>query len=231
MGRAATHPALHEQGEPPNGATPDHHIKREFPMRDVATALAAVLVAFMFIGCASAPERREKAFTATAPEFADRANSCRQYGRTTMVRGGECAVDLEGEIVHISGNVDVTPGRTEAYRDRLLALPAGIPCLRLQIKDASPFTVKPYGKMICGGLDGVDPATLDDILDILQDDTNTNAEAFGSVQEQLGPVDATLLMDGHFHIGSKAACHTYTWQSTGQTGGAYLADGNPLVCR
>ena len=110
---------------------------------DVAIVLI-VLASFMFIGCASHPipeTTREVVRTAAAPEVAAPVASCRPSGRTTMVRGaGNCPVAWNGQTVRVSGNVDVTPGTTER----------GVPCLRLQIKDTSPVTVKPYGKMSCG---------------------------------------------------------------------------------
>lgn len=83
--------------------------------------LCALALLAMLAGCASnaTPEPvRETARTAATPEV----NPCRQSGRTTMVRG-ECTVDWEGEIVRVSGDCDVTPGRTQEDR----------PCLRLSI--------------------------------------------------------------------------------------------------
>lgn len=91
-------------------------------MRNTATALAAILVAFMFTGCTSEPERRETARTAATPEVA--VNSCRQSGRTTMVRG-DCLVDWDGQTVRVSGTCDVTPGMSSQGS-----------CLRLQINAA-----------------------------------------------------------------------------------------------
>ena len=59
-------------------------------MRDVATALAAVLVAFMFIGCASAPERRETAFTAATPVVAGPASGACDVRPGTTSAGRSC---------------------------------------------------------------------------------------------------------------------------------------------
>lgn len=100
-------------------------------MKTVATALAAVLVALValtFAGCASQPIP-EPTRTAATPEVAAPAapaSSCRQAGRTTMVRG-DCPIVWDGETVRVSGACDVTPGTTSAGRS----------CLRLQTKAAS----------------------------------------------------------------------------------------------
>ena len=110
-------------------------------MRNIATALAAVLAAFMFTGCASAPERHGMALAAAAPEADEPANSCRQSGRTTMVRG-DCAVDWDGQTVRVSGTCNVTPGTSSQGS-----------CLRLQVEAAQPGCTGPWGSLTCTGLD------------------------------------------------------------------------------
>lgn len=108
--------------------------------------------------------------TAAAPEVAARVASCRRSGRTTMVRGaGNCPVAWNGQTVRVSGNVDVTPGTTER----------GVPCLRLQIKDTSPVTVKPYGKMSCG-----------------RPSRELVAKHLGAKLPEAGPIDVALEDDG-----------------------------------
>lgn len=105
------------------------------PMRNIATALAVVFVASMSTGCVSRsmPEpKRGTVGMAAMPEVAAPANSCRQSGRTTMVRG-DCPVDWGGQTVHVSGTCDVTPGTSSKGS-----------CLRLQIKaGAGRCTVSP----------------------------------------------------------------------------------------
>lgn len=118
-------------------------------MKAVATALAAVLVALValtFAGCASQPIP-EPARTAATPEVAAPGSSCRQSGRTTMVRG-DCSVDWGSETVRVSGACDVTPGTTSAG-------PEGRSCLRLQFQAGSGgCTVKPWWVLSdCGTFD------------------------------------------------------------------------------
>ena len=59
-------------------------------MRDIATALATVLVAIMFTGCASEPERRETAFTAATPEVAGPVNGACDVTPGTTSAGLSC---------------------------------------------------------------------------------------------------------------------------------------------
>ena len=139
---------------------------------DVAIVMI-VLASFMFIGCASHPipeTTREVARTAPAPQVAAPVASCRPSGRTTMVRGGgDCPVAWDGRTVRVSGNVDVTPGTNER----------GVPCLRLQIKDTSPVTVKPYGTMSCG-----------------RPSRELVAKLLGEELPEAGPIDVALEDDG-----------------------------------
>lgn len=59
-------------------------------MENTATTLTAVLVAFMFTGCASAPERRETAFTAATPEVAGPASGACDVRSGTTSAGRSC---------------------------------------------------------------------------------------------------------------------------------------------
>lgn len=185
-------------------------------MKAVATALAAVLVALValtFAGCASQPIP-EPARTAATPEVAAPGSSCRQSGRTTMVRG-DCSIDWDGETVLVRGTVDATLGAS-----------AKGPCLRLQTKDASPLTVTPYGKFSCGGLD---PALMEEAMEeaivaLEQKEQIDPARLKELLDYWKGPVDATLLKNGDLHVGGKASCHFEHWR-----GGRAI--GPSVVCR
>lgn len=179
-------------------------------MRNIATVLAAVLVAFMFTGCASAPERRETALMAATAEAEQPANSCRQSGRTTIVRG-DCPVAWDGQTVRVRGTVDVTPGTSQ-----------GRPCLRLQTKDASPVTVSSYGEFRCGGLD---PALMEEVIVALQQEAPIDPARLKELLDYWkGPIDATLLNSGDLRVGGKASCRFGHWR------GGSASIGPSVVC-
>ena len=132
--------------------------------------LCALALLAMLAGCASnaTPEPvRETARTAATPEV----NPCRQSGRTTMVRG-ECTVDWEGEIVRISGDCDVTPGRTQEDR----------PCLRLSIS-AGDCSVNAPGRQTSSLF--VDPSLLVMLTSCRELDATLlkNGDLFGTSEE------------------------------------------------
>ena len=150
-------------------------------MRNFATAFAIVLVASMFTGCASQPTlepKRETARTAATPEMAAPANSCRQSGRTTMVRGS-CPVDWDGQTVRVSGTCEVTPGTSSKG-----------PCLRLQIKAAS-------GDCIVSPGAATPAVSTEEIIRWIGEGQP------GAILRSCRKLDATLLKNGDLHPGKR----------------------------